>query len=361
MVIVPALIKHILDQQDLSITGGALQILSPTQLNMSIITSLDTPLPARLDPLDLSLYNKETQPVSPFITLQLPGMSVSGKTPINVPMQTLTILNQTELVNWFNPFFENDKVGLSLRGDPRLHLGKLKYSSSLDKTVSAPALNYLDGMQLLSLRLNLNSNNSTESEKVKYNARGSLNIPNTGVLKLGMGNQTFNVWAGETRLGVINSYDVQLSPGDNALDFEGNLFFEELIPNLSTILDSQKEALSNGHLELFISGNATMVDGEHIPYVEKVMNTKRIRITVSVISVLADVVGGLLDTDQGSLMDIVGTAFGNSTLFENLLDNWKENDRGGDEDAATLMTRRKIKKRSWMFSLLKLGLRARRS
>ena len=210
-------------------------------------------------------------------------------------------------------------------------------------------------MKLLELNLKLGSNDT------EYNAHGKLNIPNTGVLKLGMGNQTFNVWAGNTRLGLIQSYDVQLSPGDNAVTYEGNLFLDEVVPNLSAILDSQKDALGDGQVEIFISGNATIVDGQHIPYVERVMNNKRIRVRVPVIKLLADVLGGVLGADQGSLMDIFGAAIGNATLFEHVLEHWQGEGRESDRLAARDLTKRKRSGPSMMLNLLKLGLRAKRA
>jgi hypothetical protein len=144
------------------------------------------------------------------------------------------------------------------------------------------------------------------------------------------------------------------------VSYEGNLFLDQVVPNLAAILDSQKDALNKGNVEIFISGNATTVNGQHIPYVEKVLNDKRIRITVPVISLLANVLGSVLDADQASLLDVFGSAFGNSTLFEHLLENWQDNRWGDDEVTSGTLSKRQKKRSSWMLSLLKLGLRAKR-
>jgi hypothetical protein len=179
------------------------------------------------------------------------------------------------------------------------------------------------------------------------------------VLRLGLGDLQFNVMAGETRLGLINLPDLQLWPGNNSVPFEGNFFFDQLVPNLSEILDSQKGALSNGYMEFNATGNSTMVNGEHIKYIEGVLNYKHIRFTFPVISLLGDVLGGLLDADQGSLLDIFGGAVGNSTLLEHVLGHWDGGDEGtpNNKTARGLLARGKGgKPRSWMWSLLKLGL-----
>ncbi|CAG7557498.1 unnamed protein product [Fusarium equiseti] len=352
-VIIPAIVQNILNGQKLPIEGGALQVISPDEVNMSIITSLDTPLAANLKPVDLYLYNKETHPLSSFLMLKLPDLHLNHKTGVTVVNQTMKVTNHTELLLWFNEFFDKPKVELSLEGKPEIHLGALKYHRSLDKTIEIPSLTYLDGFGLIDLTFDLQSNRTS-----KYNMKGNLNIPNSGVLRLGLGNLTFNVMSGETRLGLINLYDLQLWPGNNTVPFEGNFFFDELVPNLSEILDSQKGSLSQGYIEFNATGNSTMANGEHIKYVEGVLNKKHIRFTVPVISLLGDVVGGLLDADQGSLVNIFGGAVGNSTLLEHVLGHWDGSGGGSAGNATRGLFGRSNggKSRSWMWSLMKLGL-----
>jgi len=314
---------------------------------------LDTPLAANLKPVDLYLYNKETHPMSSFLMLKLPDLHLNHKTGVTVVNQTMKVTNHTELLLWFNEFFDKPKVKLSLEGKPEIHLGALKYHRSLDKTIEIPSLTYLDGFGLIDLTFDLQSNRTS-----KYNMKGNLNIPNSGVLRLGLGNLTFNVMSGETRLGLINLYDLQLWPGNNTVPFEGNFFFDELVPNLSEILDSQKGSLSQGYIEFNATGNSTMANGEHIKYVEGVLNKKHIRFTVPVISLLGDVVGGLLDADQGSLVNIFGGAVGNSTLLEHVLGHWDGSGGSSASNATRGLFGRSNggKSRSWMWNLMKLGL-----
>ncbi|SPJ73371.1 uncharacterized protein FTOL_03101 [Fusarium torulosum] len=352
--IIPAIVQNILNGQKLPIDGGALQVMSPTEVNMSIITSLDTPIAATLKPVDLYLYNKETTPFSSFLKLHLPEQHLNHKSDVIVTNQTLKVTNETELTRWFNLFFDQPDVELSLEGKPEVHLGALKYHRNLKSTIEIKSLTYLNGFALKDLQFDLASNRTS-----KYNMKGNLNIPNSGVLRLGLGDLQFNVMTGETRLGLISLPDLQLWPGNNSVPFEGNFFFDQLVPNLSEILDSQKGALSNGYMEFNATGNSTTVNGEHIKYIEGVLNHKHIRFTFPVISLLGDVLGGLLDADQGSLLDIFGGAVGNSTLLEHVLGHWDGGDEGtpNNKTARGLLARGKGgKPRSWMWSLLKLGL-----
>ncbi|KAG7409762.1 hypothetical protein Forpe1208_v011383 [Fusarium oxysporum f. sp. rapae] len=356
-VIIPAIVQDILNDQKLPIYGGALQVISPTEVNMSIETQLKTPIAATLKPMDLLLYSKETKPVSSFFKLQFPETHIKSHTNVTITNQTLLVTNETELTKWFNVFFDKPDAELSLEGKPEIRLGSLKYHRSLKKTVDIASLNYLDGFALKSLDFDLNANRTS-----KNNMKGMLNIPNSGVLRLGLGNLTFNVMSGDVRLGLINLWDLQLWPGNNSVPFDGNFYFDQLVPNLSEILDMQKGPLGNGYLEFNATGNTTIAGGEHIKYIEGVLNYKHIRFTFPVITLLGDVLGGLLDANQGSLLDIFGTSIGNSTLLEHVLGHWDDNGQGGSSNntARSLMERSKTRApKAWMWSLLKLGLTRR--
>ncbi|KAK2694797.1 hypothetical protein QWA68_005344 [Fusarium oxysporum] len=356
-VIIPAIVQDILNDQKLPIYGGALQVISPTEVNMSIETQLKTPIAATLKPVDLFLYSKETKPVSSFFKLQFPETHIKSHTNVTITNQTLLVTNETELTKWFNVFFDKPDAELSLEGKPEIRLGSLKYHRSLKKTVDIASLNYLDGFALKSLDFDLNANRTS-----KNNMKGMLNIPNSGVLRLGLGNLTFNVMSGDIRLGLINLWDLQLWPGNNSVPFDGNFYFDQLVPNLSEILDMQKGPLGNGYLEFNATGNTTIAGGEHIKYIEGVLNYKHIRFTFPVITLLGDVLGGLLDANQGSLLDIFGTSIGNSTLLEHVLGHWDNNGEGASSNktARSLMERSKTRApKAWMWSLLKLGLTRR--
>ena len=354
-VIIPAIVVAILKSQKLPIYGGTLRALSPTMLNMSIDTMINCAIPAKLDATDLSLYNKNTTPQTAFLELLLPSKKLNGKTNIAIKDQTIPVLNPTELTLWFNEFFDQPKVKLSVKGKPTVHLGALTYSDGLDKTIEVPSLNYLAGFALNSLEFNFKKN------ETKYNMKGTLNIPNSGVLTLGLGDLQFNVMAGTVNLGLINIYDLVLKPGNNSASFEGNFFFDELVPNLKDVLDSQKEPLGNGYVEFFATGNSTKVDGMRIPYLEGVLNKKRIRFTVPVISLLGDVLGGVLGADQGSLLDIFGEAVGNTTLLEGILGRWDNTNQKNSNSTKSSLLKRQKSSQAWKLNLLRLGMKLNRA
>ena len=87
----------------------------------------------------------------------------------------------------------------------------MKCSGGLDKTVELSSFNYLNGFGVKSLEFNF------EENETNYNMKGILNIPNSGLLTLTLGDLQFNVMPGNVSLGLINLYNLKLKPGNNSV------------------------------------------------------------------------------------------------------------------------------------------------
>ncbi|KAI1437758.1 hypothetical protein GGR50DRAFT_692025 [Xylaria sp. CBS 124048] len=351
--VIPAITQDIVDQQKLPIMEGMFQAISPTQLAVTLKTQLDTPLAATLDPTTLFLYNKDTPEFSPFLNITLPKIHADHKTPVTVEKQVVSVTNETELVKWFSEVFDQPTTALSVKGKSTVHLGALKMGATIEKTIQAASLNGLAGFGIENLKLVFPPMDDGR------NVKGTLNLPNSGVLTLGLGNLTLNLFSGDINLGYVTVYDIVLPPGNNTRNFDGQLYLDELIPNLGAILDSQQEALSEGNVELRATGNATIVNGVHIGFVEQVLNKKSLISTIPVVKLLGDVLSSF-STGDVSLSDLVGDTFGNSTFIEGLLDHWKST--GGQNTTAPSgkvpqRTASRTIKASASKSLLKMGLK----
>ncbi|KAI0911493.1 hypothetical protein F4823DRAFT_585991 [Ustulina deusta] len=314
--IIPAITQDIVNSQKLPLMSGSFQALSPTQLSVSLETELNTPIAADLDPTTLFVYNKDTPDYSPFINVTLPKIHANHKTPVMVTNQTVTVTNETELVKWIDRIFDQPKTDLSVKGKATVHLGALKMKANIGKTITAASLNYLEGFGITSLRLIFPAMGDGT------NIKGTLSLPNAGILTLGLGNLTLDLFSGDTKLGFVNIYDVILPPGNNTRNFDGQLYLTELIPNLGAILDSQSAALADGNIELTAIGNSTMVNGVHIGYIEQVLNKKSLVSTVSVVNLISDLISSFSGDGNVSLADLLGDTIGNSTFIEGLLDHW---------------------------------------
>ncbi|KAI0816423.1 hypothetical protein GGR55DRAFT_685998 [Xylaria sp. FL0064] len=314
--IIPAITQDIVSSQKLPILSGTFSAISPTQLSVTLQTQLDTPLAADIDPTTLDVYNKDTPDYSPFINVTLPKIHANHKTPVIVTNQTVTVTNETELVKFFNQIFDQPETELSVKGKTTVHLGALHMGAHISKTISAASLNYLTGFGITSLRLIFPAlQNGT-------NIKGTLNLPNSGVIALGLGDLTLDLYSGDIKLGYINIYDLFLPPGNNTRYFDGQLYLDELVPNLGKILDSQQEALNKGNIDLRAVGNSTMVNGVHIPYIEQVLNKKSLITSMPVITLLSDIISSFSNGGDASLSDLLGDTVGNSTFIEGLLSHW---------------------------------------
>lgn len=98
-----------------------------------------------------------------------------------------------------------------------------------------------------------------------------------------------------------------------------------------------------------------------IPYLEGVLNKKRIRFTVPVISLLGDVLGGVLGADQGSLLDIFGEAVGNTTLLEGILGRWDNTNQKNSNSTKSSLLKRQKSSQAWKLNLLRLGMKLNRA
>lgn len=346
--IIPAVVQRIIDNQPMPISDGSFIVLSPDQLNVSIVTQLDTPLPADIDPVTLFMYNKDTPTFSPFVNVTLPPLHLDGETEIKLTDQTVTITNETELITWFGQVFDQPSVKLSTRGDSTVHLGKLHSNAHIEKTVEVSSLNKLSGFAIEHLQLMLPAlENGT-------NIQGTLNLPNWGALTLGIGDLSLNLMSGDVRLGLITVYNVLLPHGNNSRYFNGELFLDVLVQNFGKILASQEDALNEGNIQIDAVGNATVVDGQHIRYIEAILNKRRVSSTIPVTKLLGDLISSFTNNTDVSLPALFDDVFGNSTFIEEVLSHWN---MASNSTAAAKRSLPIARRGPGALSLLKLGMK----
>jgi len=82
--------------------------------------------------------------------------------------------------------------------------------------------------------------------------------------------------------------NVALSPGNNSLDFTGAIDYQKILDNLPYILGAESEALSEGNLELFATGQTVVYDGVHITFYEEVLRTLTLSTQIGIGEVLSE-------------------------------------------------------------------------
>ncbi|KHN93920.1 uncharacterized protein MAM_08227 [Metarhizium album ARSEF 1941] len=354
--IIPAIIQAIVGGQGLPITDGRLDCVSGTQMKLAINTSINTPLPARMTELPLWLYNKDTKPFSPWARLNITGQRLKGDTKIVVKDQLVTISNQSEFVNWVSHIFDEENVDLSFRGNTAVFLGKIEANTHLDKSVQLPGLRKLSGLSIEDLKVML------PPDRNGNNIKGTVKIPNYGLLVMNFGNMTFNILSGDLKIGQITLYNVLLNKGNTTVGFDGQVYLDTVIKNIGPVLASQSNALNRGQVDLNVTGNQVVMNGEHITYIEQLLGSRRLTTSISVVKLLSDVLSGFMGGGGGSsIVDAVGDIFGNNTFIQNVVDHWNTTKAGGSSTKngknGSILAKRNEAKEALMWNMLKMGLR----
>lgn len=323
-VIIPAIVQSLVSKQSLPIESGSLIVLDPRTIKISLTTELDTPLPVDIDTTVLHLYNKNTTTYSPYLNITLDGMHVNHKTTVSVVNQTVPIANVSEASVWLDQVFDREVADVSIKSDLTVRLGALTSYPSLDKTVTIPGLRKLSGLGIQDLKL------SMTADKDGNNVQGALNVPNWGVLKLFLGDITFDLATAGITIGQVTLKDTMLNPGNNTCPFSGTLSIPNVISNIGTILPAQAEPLKDGKIRLQAKGNKTVINGERIGIVESVLNTRTLEFDTPVISLLTDVLGSFIGSSNGKdvLSNLLSGTIGNSTLVAEALGHWNKTSNG---------------------------------
>ncbi|KAI1490909.1 hypothetical protein F5X96DRAFT_678768 [Biscogniauxia mediterranea] len=305
--IIPAIAQDIVNKAKLPVYGGSLRALSPSSLGIGLQTSLTAPsgLHVQLDPTQLWLYNKESPGFVPYSMVPLGAQSITGTKDITIEEET-DVLDVAGIETFLAKFLASDSVDFSFKGNTTARLGAIKSHINLDKSLTIPGLRNLTGLSIDGANFVL------PAEADGSNLIGNLTLPNWSSLELGFGNITFNIWSGDIRVAKASVLDVQLQPGNNTMPFRGEVFLDTVLADFIEILRSQSGILGSGKLALGITGNETTINGQHVTYVEDVLNGARLSSELPLLQLVTDVFGSVLNgnTSLGGIGDILKNATG---------------------------------------------------
>lgn len=89
----------------------------------------------RTDPFSLSLFNRDVQPMQPYLVVNLPSYSLKGDTNMTVTQNNTDILNEDQFIKTLTQAVYNKRFTMSAKGSTVGHLGALKAPLTLDKDV----------------------------------------------------------------------------------------------------------------------------------------------------------------------------------------------------------------------------------
>ncbi|TVY68867.1 hypothetical protein LSUE1_G005828 [Lachnellula suecica] len=278
----PRIAQHGVDQSYNEVTS--LQFFNPTNESVEITQIVTLHSPSMYTPT-LDSFTAGTYLVTngqfasdPIIDVQIPSVHVQHPTSTtSVTNQTAKILNMDQLTDYATQVMINENVTTALVGSTKLHEGKLPVTTvQYNSSSTYLGLNRLKGFNVTDIRID-----PSNTLLILPNMNGTAYIPNPSVITVELGNVSF-VLATE-KSGPIGHVEIQnmvIRPGDNNLPLTGVL--------------NQTLALGNtvnGFLNITITGDSVIYNGEHITYYEKSLEANVLNLTLNVEQILKDSIG----------------------------------------------------------------------
>lgn len=136
VIIIPAVGQRIVDQTDLPVHAAEILDPTPESVTFTLHTSLAVPkLRIHIDPLTLTLFNRDVTPMQPYLKVPLPSYNLKGTTSISVTRNDSQILDESQLVTALTRAVYQRRFVLSAKGSTMGHLGALNAHLKLDKDV----------------------------------------------------------------------------------------------------------------------------------------------------------------------------------------------------------------------------------
>ncbi|RDW60250.1 hypothetical protein BP5796_11856 [Coleophoma crateriformis] len=303
LVVIPAIVQKVVNDNQLPVISASLLNPSPNSVQMSLVSTIDTPsaITTNLKPLNLSLAGPDNK--TPFLAILLPEKDLKGKTTIEVQGQTAAITNMESFESFLAVAMYNKNFTMQATGTTDAFLGAIRAPVTLNKQIEMAGLNNLTGFNLGSPTL------LTTAEADGTNLLATANIPNPSVLTIGIGNLTMNLAIGNVSIGIASIDNVVLQPGNNPLPLRATISLAAIAANIQQISIEQPALATDGILAINATGNTTTFNGERLMYFERVLNPVVLTTTVPVQQLL----GGGGSTSASTNNTGNGTSSGNST------------------------------------------------
>ncbi|KAJ5087917.1 hypothetical protein N7456_011533, partial [Penicillium angulare] len=306
LVILPAIAQKLVDDAKIPIHSASVVRPTPDKITFSLDASLNVPLglSVTIDAFNLSLFNRQVKPMTPFVIVSLNDTHLKGNSELKISGQTTEVLDEIQFTDFLANAVYSETFTLSAYGKTTAHLGKLKVPLKLDKDVQLKGLDKIEGFSIPSASVAL------PPKADGSNLLGSAVLPNYSVVTFELGNVTLNLKIGDLLLGNGTIENVLLKPGNNTVPLRATLDIPNAIKNIGQILESESEALSEGDIMVSASGNSTVYDGLHIPYFEKVLNNLTISANIPILKVLFGSIGQIVSSNPGVIQNVTSALQG---------------------------------------------------
>jgi len=278
-VAMPRIAQAGVNRSSLNITE--LDFLDPAPNNMRVTqratlhsTSRYTPT---LDPFNASttlVAPNGTVYETPFIYLPFPKIhALHGNTNVSVDNQVIPLTDIDGIAAFATAALVQEYVSVVLKGRPKLHLGGLPVIHvNYNEQVKYKGLNGLAGFNVTDARIDLKA--LPNEPNLKANAF----IPNHSIITMELGNVTLSLSSIKSGfIGNATINNMTLKPGNNSLPLTGLL-------NQTAVINS----MDNGIVDLLITGQESVYNGNHLPYYEKALQSNVLKLQMNVLQILSD-------------------------------------------------------------------------
>lgn len=221
------------------------------------------PVTSHLDPQSLAMYlygGNSSAPVVPFMYLNVSRKDLKSSFPVDVSNYPMQVTNLDAFIAFSSALLGQKSLQLGLQSRPELWAGALHKYVNYNKIVNLTGFNSFSGITLS------NATILSTPDADGTNMLTTLLIPNPTEFTIQVGNMTSNFAMaplGNLGYGVVE--DLTLVPGDNHLTVRAVLTKDAyaLVPlSLKT----------PGSLNITISGNSTVFNGQSIPWLQTPLN-----------------------------------------------------------------------------------------
>lgn len=318
LIVIPAVAQLVVDKSDLVLVNAKLVEPRPDSMMLTLEAALDLGVifPVRIEPLTLSIYDREATGNDTIFKSTIGASRIDGNTTLGVK-DVLTPLNVPLWTEYVHKVVFNKNEPLPVKGSTTTYIGILKAHVHVDKLIHQNTLNSFEGFSIDDPQL-------IEKEEDGTNLIANATLPNPSVMTLQIGTTVLDLKAGDYTLGNATIDNLILYPGNHSASVRGILDLGYLVENLGGILKTQSDALNRGALSLTAVGRSVTYEGEDVPYYTKVMQELSLTADVSIAALLKNTIHGALHPDgEPGILDNLGNSNSNNTLDDALNGNDK--------------------------------------
>jgi len=264
--VLPAVAQKTINESKLTVEYIAIEAPKPDSFTYSQNATVTgkVPVKAHLNPQRIAMFlvPAKGEESYPFMYLNVSRLDISNKFPINVAQYPMEITNKTAFVEFTKVALKENEFKLGLKSRPELVSGSLHNFVDYNKVVDLKGFNGLKGATIFGSKLL----NESEWLEDGTNMLATLYVNNTSSFEMEVGDLTANFALAGAGLGYGIVKGLKLMRGENRVQINGHLI--DALAKLPTT-----QSLLDAGMNITISGNSTVYDKQHIPWLEAALKS----------------------------------------------------------------------------------------